>query len=323
MGRGKKGFFFHSSIFPLKNRLALTTGDPQGIGKKITVQALKKLGPVKNFQFLLWTSPKEAPLKIPGFQSLVFKDHREALKEPFQENQILQIRSPGGVGDQLIEAGGLCLRGEASALITGPVRKELLKKHRAPGQTEILKRLCQNPPVFMGFRGSFFNCVLFSDHIPLKKISLDKNKLKECFIQSLQARAFLPPHQKRKPIGVLGLNPHAGEKNLMGEEEEKIIRPLIKSFSPKEVEGPLSPDSAFLKKNWKKYSFFIGLYHDQALIPFKMIHNHKGFAQTLGLPFLRLGVDHGTGYGLKEKEISSESLFSAIKESIRLIRLKK
>ena len=110
-------------------------------------------------------------------------------------------------------------------------------------------------------------------------------------------------------MGVLGLNPHAGEGGLIGKEEEDILKPLIKTFSPKEVQGLLVPDAAFLKKNWDLYSFFIALYHDQGLIPFKMIHSHRGFAQTLGLPFLRLGVDHGTGIGLKHREISSESFF--------------
>ena len=119
----------------------------------------------------------------------------------------------------------------------------------------------------------------------------------------------------------MGLNPHAGERGLIGLEEERILKPFLKIFSPKEVQGPLVPDATFLRKNWKLYSFFVALYHDQGFISLKMIHSHKGFAQTLGLPFLRLGMDHGTGMGLQHKEVSSESFFNVLKETIKLIKL--
>ena len=321
MDREKKDFFFHNSPFLLKHRLALTTGDSLGIGKKITVQALKRLGPKKKFQFLVWTDNKAKTLKIPAFKTLIFKTSKQALKSSFKEDYILQIKSFGGPGDQLEEAAKCCLNKETSALITGPVSKALMKKnkYKALGQTDLLKKLCQKKNVFMSFRGVFFNTILFTDHIPLKNLFIDPTKFKNCVTLALKARIFLKSSLKKKPLAILGFNPHSGENGIIGEEEEKILKPLLKSFSSKEVQGPLVPDAAFLKKNWKFYSFFIALYHDQGLIPFKMIHSHKGFTQTLGLPFLRLGVDHGTGIGLKDKDISSESFFKAIKEAIRII----
>lgn len=322
MDRGKKSFFFHHSPFPLKNRLALTTGDPSGIGKKVAARALNNLGLQKNFQFLIWTDNRTQTLKLKNFQTLTFKTSEQALKSPFKESHILQIKSSGGPGDHLEEAAKLCLKKELSALITGPVSKASMKKNRykALSQTALLKKLCNKKNVFMCFRGGGFNTILFTDHIPLKKVFLDKTSFRNCLTLALKARAFLKPSLRKKPLGVLGLNPHSGEGGLIGEEEEKTLKPLLQTFSPKEVQGPLSPDSAFLKKNWKLYSFFIALYHDQGLIPFKTVHSHKGFVQTLGLPFLRLGVDHGTGLGLKDKEISSESFFKALKEVLKIIR---
>ena len=323
MDREKKSLFFPHLLFPLRNRLALTTGEASGVGKKIAIQALKILRPQKNFQFLVWTDDKSKTLQIPPFQTLTFKTSKQALNSPFKENLLLQIKSSGGPGDWLEEAGSLCLKKELSALLTGPISKALVKKnkHRAISQTALLKILCRKKNLFMCFRGDFFNLILFTDHIPLKKISLDKRTFKHLLSLALKARRFLSPSLQNKPLAVLGLNPHAGEGGLIGKEEEKILKPLLKTFSSKEVQGPFSPDSAFLKKNWGLYSFFIALYHDQGLIPFKMIHSHRGFVQTLGLPFLRLGVDHGTGLGLKDSEISSESFLKALKEALRIIRL--
>ncbi|MCZ0932360.1 MAG: 4-hydroxythreonine-4-phosphate dehydrogenase PdxA [Oligoflexia bacterium] len=315
--RAKKPVFYKN--FPLKNRIALTTGDPKGVGLFITKKALKILGPKKSFQFLIWTRRQADTFKIPAFKTLAFSNSAQAFASDFKENHLLQIKSKGGPGDWLLEAGRSALNQEVSALVTGPVNKNQLKKHKVVGQTDLLKKLSQTEEVFMCFRGLFFNVILLTDHIPFKKIKIDQQKLSSLLKQALLSRKILSPSLQKKPLGLLGLNPHAGEQGLLGSEEENILKPFLKKR--KEVKGPLSPDGAFFKKNWSQYSFFIALYHDQGLIPFKMIHNQTGFAQSLGLPFLRLGVDHGTGLGLNNKEISHESFLLALKESLRLIRL--
>lgn len=322
MDRKRKKHVLHSSTLSLNHQIALTTGDPCGIGKFAAKEALRRLGPKKQFQFLVWTDPKEKIFKVPGFQTSSFKSISSALKEDFCENIILQIKSQGGPGKQLLEAGELCLHKKASALITGPVRKKLLEKWKARGQTDLLKKLCKTKMVFMCFRGTHFNTILWTDHIPLKQVSINQKDFKNFLHLALDARALLKKNLRELPLGVLGLNPHAGEKGLIGKEEELFIGPSLKSFSKKNVEGPLSPDTAFLKKNWKKYSFFIALYHDQGLIPFKAIHSHTGFVHTLGLPFLRLGVSHGTGADLKKSNVSCDSFFSAIKELLHFFNKK-
>ena len=249
-----------------QKRLAITTGDPKGVGFFITQQSLKKLGPKKNFQFIVWSNRQSPTLKIPPFKTLVFKKEALAFKSKFREDHLLQIKTGGGVGTCLQQAGAKALSGEVSALITCPVNKSSLKKYQirgevvrevkgpVVGQTDLLKKLSKSRHGFMSFRGSKFNVILLTDHCALKDVAIKKSQLKAVLSLALEARKFLPLGQQKKPLGVLGLNPHAGELGLLGLEEEKTLKPLIKNS--KEVEGPLSPDSAFLKKKLEEIQFF-------------------------------------------------------------------
>ena len=313
----KKSTLF-KNIFPLKNRLALSTGDPEGIGFFTAQQALTHLGIQKHFQFIVWSGANSKSLKIPSFQTQVFKNSEEAFKAPFKENLLIQIKAKGKAGDWVLKAGRKALEKKVSALITGPVSKTGLSKYKSVGQTDLLKKLTKSPEVFMCFRGSSFNVILLNDHVPFHKTALSKKQLKKLIQLALEARSFLPKEQKNKKLALLGLNPHAGEQGLLGKEEEEILKPLIKEEP--ELEGPLSPDSAFLKKNWEKYSFFIALYHDQGLIPFKLVHEQRAFSQNLGLPFFRFGVSHGTAPDLKNKDIVFDSFLLSLKEAIRCVR---
>ena len=114
-----------------------------------------------------------------------------------------------------------------------------------------------------------------------------------------------------KKLAVLGLNPHAGEEGLLGTEEHLIKQDLEKWKN--KVEGPLVPDVAFLKKNRQKFFIYICLYHDQGLIPFKMIHERKSFQSSLGLPFIRTSVSHGTAKDIFGKnKAEAESMKQAL-----------
>ena len=307
-------------VLPVKNRVGITTGDPEGIGRIVTQKVFGKLAPKKNFQFLIWTSNKSTPLKSAFFQTKVFSTPERALKEPFSEHILLEIKSSRAAGYWVEKAARLCLEGRLSSLVTGPLSKETLYKSHpgVVGHTGLLKRISQVEDVFMVFLGSYFHVILLTDHVPLKDLELKKKKLRMLLKQALLFRDFL---KIKKPLGVLGLNPHAGEEGLLGKEEQSILKPVLLEFSSKEVKGPLSPDAAFLRKNWKSYSFFIALYHDQGLIPFKMIHSHKGAGFSLGLPFIRTSVDHGTGIGLKPKEILPDSLVAALRQNLKLVQL--
>jgi 4-hydroxythreonine-4-phosphate dehydrogenase len=136
-----------------------------------------------------------------------------------------------------------------------------------------------------------------------------------------------------KPVAVLGLNPHAGDSGLIGDEEDLVIRPAIaalsnptKSESPEParavaIEGPLVPDAAFTQTNWSRYSLFLAQYHDQGLIPFKTIHGQSGVHVTWGLPFIRTSVDHGTAFDIAgEDKADPASMRLAIEWAIKLAR---
>ena len=304
---------------PLKNRLGLTTGE--GVGRTIAAKALSCLKPVKHIQWLIWTDKRAGRLQIPSFQTKVFSTATEALQQPFSENTLLEIPSSAAPGHWVEEAGRLCCARRLSGLVTGPMRKKTWDKSHPgiTGHTALLKKISKTKNVFMCFLGSRFHVALLTDHTPFKKIRLKKRELKALIQKALCLRDFLL--KDPRPVGVLGLNPHAGENGLLGFEEERILKPLLLEFSRKEAAGPLPPDSAFLKKNLLQYSLFIALYHDQGLIPFKTAHNFKGAALSIGLPFIRAGVDHGTGFDLQPMEAAQpDSLISAFNLAVRLIR---
>ena len=123
MGSGKTGRFFHKPARYLRNRILITSGDPAGIGLQTACRALLRLGPKKNLQFLIWTEHGAADLHIPPFKTQTFETGALALQSLFKEDHILQIKSPGGPMEWLTAAGRLCWKGEAQALVTGPVRK--------------------------------------------------------------------------------------------------------------------------------------------------------------------------------------------------------
>ena len=134
----------------------------------------------------------------------------------------------------------------------------------------------------MAFVGEKFNVLSVTDHVPFKDICplLNENLLLKAIFQANKLRLSMP-HLKDKPIGLLGLNPHAGENNLMGNFESQVITPVLEKSHPIPLEGPLIPDAAFLPKYWDKYSVYVCLYHDQGLIPFKMVHGQDFGAQIL------------------------------------------
>ena len=253
-----------------------------------------------------------------SFRVKTFSSVDQALESSFEESCLLQVRSSRPAGVWVEECARLCLDRSFSALVTGPLSKGLLAKTHPSlrGQTQLLKQISKTENVFMAFLGSRFHVILLNDHVPFFKVKL--RNLPALLRVGLDSRKILPPSRRHKPLGLLGLNPHAGEGGLLGGEEGRS--PLLHSFSEQEVCGPLSPDGAFLRKNWSRFSFYVALYHDQGLIPFKMIHAHRGVSLSLGLPFIRTGVDHGTGRGLKPREVSSDSFLAALKQALFLIR---
>lgn len=299
-------------------QIHLTTGDLQGIGLEITIKALLSIPPKKNVQFILWRSNNKPSFLQPLFRKL----HKHFFCQTFdwyplekhsKSIQIIDIASKENPVEWVKSATLLCLKNKTSmALVTAPLSKIQMQKdgYSFRGHTELLKYLSRRKNLYMCFLGENFNVVLATDHQPLQKVHLQKRMLNDVIEKILSFRSFV--QDQNKPIGLLGLNPHAGEEGVLGFEERDILDPVIKKWKP-QVQGPLVPDTAFFPCFWKKYSFYLCMYHDQGLIPFKMIHQRQGVHTTLALPFIRTSVDHGTA---KDLFGQNKADFSSMKKAI-------
>lgn len=309
------------------SKFILTTGDQDGIGPEVTVKALKRLAGRMGSMPIVWRSRRsvrEFAKLGSAFDRVIVDSLSDALEVPHRGSFLIEIESEDSPADwvEISAKAHLKARG-LSGLVTAPLSKTLIHEsgYKDLGHTEILARVSRQKNLFQGYVGSKFNVVLSTAHAPLAKVP----KLLSADIIERSCRAA---HQLRKavggrdslPLGVLGLNPHAGEKGLIGSEDAMVAKAVARLRKAKiKAEGPLVPDAAFLEKNWKKYAVFVCLYHDQGLIPFKMIHGKGSGAQvTLGLPFVRTSVDHGTAKDLFGKNAADPgSMIDAIKLCLR------
>lgn len=313
-------------------RIFITTGDQDGIGLEVTSKALKSLGPQPNVQFLVFRKPSErSELQRTlshrfGIQS--FGSLEDALKAPLRSKLLIEITSAETEASWVFEAARACMVLPSSALVTGPLSKTLIKDcgYAELGHTEILQSISGEKNLFMGFVGSRFSVVLATGHLPISQISpkLTSDLIERAIGSAVSLRKQL--HQANSTIKILGLNPHSGEQGLIGSEEKDCIRPVLKAFQKSgiKIEGPVVPDAAFLPIQTKGNPIFVCMYHDQGLIPFKMIHGfNEGYHVTLGLPFVRTSVDHGTAKDIFGKnKANAGSMISALKGAVTLTSTK-
>lgn len=319
--------------------LAITTGDPDGVGFEVTAKALAKLGPQKNSSFFLFRDKNQEKNQKRYFQlldkkfcRLTFKTTKAALAfyyilksaKALDNKFLFDLELSTNAADWIIEATELCRDKIFDSLVTAPISKTLIKDagYKFVGHTGIFRHYFPQHPMFMGFVGNKFNVVIATDHIALKDVEndLSTQKLTASILAANKLQILL---SSSKPVGLLGLNPHAGEKGVVGSFEQKVLLPLVKKY--KHVSQPLVPDAAFFPGNWSKYSTFLALYHDQGLIPFKMIHGQdSGVHITLGLPFLRTSADHGTAKDLYNKnKANANSMREAIELNLQLLKGKR
>lgn len=198
-------------------------------------------------------------------------------------------------------------------LITLPLSKEWVRRagiSHFRGHTEALAEFYQTE-TFMMMTGPKWKVIPLTTHIPLKNVAKELSKFPW---HSLSLALRKSKFSKKANLGVLGLNPHAGEGGKIGKEEFTILSQgmeILKKDGWK-VEGPIPADSAFLPGS-KKYEILLACYHDQGLIPFKLLEGKKGVNLTLGLDFLRVSPDHGTAFDIAGKGLASpEGLLSCL-----------
>ena len=317
-------------------KIAISLGDPAGISYECIVKSTEAFEGDK--AYILYG--EEVVLRYakerfnPDFSYKVVRDISEVKTPGVYLITLNRVR--GVLGIKPSEAAGFVavtylgrmsadvLRGEIDAIVTLPISKYWAKKggkFSFPGQTEFVAFFQRVKNFAMAFYSEPLKVVLQTIHIPLREVpsSITKKGIIEKLL--LIQREFKRFFDFEPKIGVLGLNPHAGEGGEIGTEEVEVIKPALEEAKELGVncEGPLIPDITFIEKFRKNYNVFLAMYHDQGLIPFKMLAFDRGVNFTLGLPVPRTSPDHGTAFDIAWKGICNPlSTIEAIKLANRL-----
>jgi 4-hydroxythreonine-4-phosphate dehydrogenase len=220
------------------------------------------------------------------------------------------------MADYIKEAVDQVQAGAIGAMVTCPIAKTVLQAagYPFPGHTEMLASLCKSADYGMMMAGNRLRVSLVTIHTPLARVPdiLDQEEVFRLI--RLTHRTLCEDFGIGKPrIGVAGLNPHAGEDGLFGDEENRAIVPAIARSAAAgwQVTGPLPPDTVFYRAMAGEFDAVVCMYHDQGLIPFKLIHFIDGVNVTMGLPIVRTSVDHGTAYDIAGKGLASPASLEA------------
>lgn len=311
-----------------KPRIGITMGDPNGIGPEIIVRALAS-AEVQDICAAVVFADSEVMDKACGVTGTKIKYETDG-------DHYINIRDikPGEIDIQAGEASlksifnGVksVLERKTDALVTAPISKEAI--HMAgsdyPGHTEMLADLTGSKNVAMMFEGSRFKVILVTIHNALSEVPGLISQDRIYNVISLSNKGLKKYFNIPDPrIVVCGLNPHAGEAGAFGTEEINIIKPAIIMATNEgiNIEGPLPSDTLFYHAAKGKWDLVVAMYHDQGLIPFKMINFEKGVNVTLGLPIIRTSPDHGTAFDISWNGIANpSSLIEAIKIAVKMYR---
>lgn len=334
--------------------LAITMGDPAGIGPEIVVKAFREAPDLARGAFVAGDvgcmRRAASMLAGPGAPSLpivVIDDPAEAFSAPPGCVPVLQVvdavpdvvlgqvsaAAGRAAGDAVTWAARAALAGDIAAIVTAPLHKEALSAagFDFPGHTELLQseaathlgRKVDEVPVRMMLANDELRTVLVSIHVSLRA-AIEAVSF-EGVLQTLRiTHEALSKALGRAPrIAVAGLNPHAGEGGLFGSEEQVVIAPAIEAARAEGIvaSGPYAPDTVFMRARKGEFDAVIAMYHDQGLIPVKYLGVEKGVNVTLGLPLVRTSPDHGTAFDLAGTgRADASSLIEAIRVARALVR---
>lgn len=318
--------------------IAVTIGDPSGIGPEIIVKAFQdellsintRVLVIGDAKPLKRTANQIAPeILIHSVTSPEEGWYQACTIDVIDLNNVpeaLPMGKPSAEGgkasyEAIQKAVELALQDEVAAITTGPINKQSLHLagHPFPGHTELLGHLTdsKNPSLMM--EGNSLRVVLVTTHLPLDQVKSQITE--EKVLHSIrQTNDWLQKYVTEIPsIAVVGLNPHCGDGGIFGQEETEIILPALKTAQQEGIQasGPYPADALFQRTASEKYDAVICMYHDQGMIPVKM--DGMGVNITMGLPILRTSVDHGTAYDIVGRnKASAENLKLAVKTASRL-----
>ncbi len=315
--------------------IAVSCGEPAGIGPEIAVRAWRRLG--RDCPFLWIGDPRHLPtgtpiaeLDDPARAAAVCADALPVLPLRFDAEATPgrpDPRNAAGVIAAVRRGVDLVQSGAACALCTAPIHKKALIDGAGfahPGHTEFLAALAGVERVVMMLASDRLKVVPATIHIALAEVprALTPGLLRETIeitAREMTAR-FGFPHPR---LAVAGLNPHAGEGGAMGREELDWIAPLLEQMRGEgfDITGPLPADTMFHAEARARYDVAVAMYHDQALIPIKTLDFDRGVNVTLGLPFVRTSPDHGTALDIAGKGVAKpDSMIAALRMAQRMAR---
>ena len=314
-----------------KKPVVITGGDPSGIGPEIILKSLtgkklsKKFTPVVIGDYEVFRkNAKILKLDISRFIGQAnFVDLKNVMLKNFRFGVI--NKSYGRAAMEYISCGlSIVKKIKGSSLVTAPISKEAINRagFKFAGHTEFLSHATKEKNVTMMLLGGTLRVSLVTRHTPLKDVA--KNLTKDKIIKTVQNThyALKKLFRIQNPrIGVCALNPHAGEGGLLGKEEKTVIAPALNRLRKKIklIQGPSPADTLFYKGYKGRVDAIVCMYHDQGLIPLKMVAFDKGVNLTIGLPFIRTSPDHGTGFDIAGKgKANPASMIEAIKLATRL-----
>ncbi len=321
------------------NNIAITMGDPGGIGPEVTARALAcaetraRCRPVVvgsagvmeeavrlaglDLRVRTVGGPEEPPA---GAGVVDVLDIRTRLSS---RRGVPSAASGRAAVRYIKKAAALALKKQVHAIVTAPVSKESLRMagYKWPGHTELLAEITNTQNVAMMFVSERLKVILCTIHVPLKDVPkmINRRLVYRTIMLARTGARMLGAENPR--IAVSGLNPHAGESGIMGREEERSITPAVEKAREygMEVSGPYPPDVIFYRAYKGDFDIIVCMYHDQGLIPFKMLYFDSGVNLTVGLPIIRTSPDHGTAFDIAWKnKANPSSMTAAVKLACRL-----
>lgn len=305
-------------------KIAISVGDLNGIGIEIALKCHDEISKIckpiycinnKMLKRAIKELNKEVPVDFETYKT----------KGDFEIKPGIVSKKAGKCSyNSFIDAIDLANKNEVDAICTLPINKESWSKAdiKYKGHTEVLRDYFDKHAIMMlGCEKMFV--ALFTEHIPLKKVAkkINEKDLTDFLIDFYNS-------VKNDNIGVLGLNPHASDNGVLGDEEVEIFKAIknANKLLGKEIfKGPMVPDTAFSPNSRKNYTYFVAMYHDQGLAPLKALYFDESINVSLNLPIIRTSVDHGTAFNIayKNENINTQSYINAIKEAVNLALNKK
>jgi 4-hydroxythreonine-4-phosphate dehydrogenase len=285
-------------------RVGVTVGDPAGIGPEIALKAAADSSLAEVCEIILYGPQAEEELARFARGRISAEAGRRAY-------------------DEVVRAVADARAGRIEAIATAPINKEAFAAAGLPwrGHTDLLAHLTGAPRVAMMFYADSLRVVLATVHIPLAEVpaALTRETLEGVItLTATELPRFGHPSPR---LALAGLNPHAGEHGLMGREDDEVLAPAVEACRARgiRIQGPLPADTVFVRAMRGEFDAVVACYHDQGLIPVKLVAFGKAVNVTLGLPIIRTSVDHGTAFDIAGHGIADpSSMIEAIRLAARL-----